>query len=117
VGNMAFLLLGEQRWDQCRPFLERYVALCCGLEDRLGQAQGHLALGRAARALGELTAAAASFDSSLHAAQACGDQALFNDAKVLPRVRLCIVWAGGCARQKEYNQCGCPYATAGEAPV
>ena len=82
MGNMAFLLLGEQRWDQCRPFLERYVALCCGLDDRLGQAQGHLALGRAARALGELTAAAASFDSSLHAAQACGDQALFNDAKV-----------------------------------
>ena len=87
VGNMAFLLLGEQRWDACRPFMERYVALCCGLGEKTGQAQGHLALGRAARALDELAAAAAAFESSLHAAQACGDQALFNDAKVCERER------------------------------
>eukprot|EP00959_Pyramimonas_sp_CCMP1952_P159469 3335294-Pyramimonas_sp.AAC.1 len=46
VGNLAFLLLAEERYEDCRPFLERFTAVCAALNDRKGQAEGHMALGR-----------------------------------------------------------------------
>jgi hypothetical protein len=46
VGNLAFLLLAEERYEEdCRPFLQRFTALCCALNDQKGQADGHMALG------------------------------------------------------------------------
>mmetsp|Transcript_9702 Transcript_9702/g.11246 ORF Transcript_9702/g.11246 Transcript_9702/m.11246 type:complete len:595 (-) Transcript_9702:577-2361(-) len=83
VGNLAFLLLGEERYEESRPFLERYVSVCCALNDGKGQAEGYLGLGRCARALHELRQAADAFESALRAAQDSGDQSLFNEAKVL----------------------------------
>mmetsp|Transcript_38791 Transcript_38791/g.84411 ORF Transcript_38791/g.84411 Transcript_38791/m.84411 type:complete len:506 (-) Transcript_38791:599-2116(-) len=83
VGNLAFLLLAEERYEDCRPFLERFTAVCAALGDKRGQADGHMALGRCARALNALQPAAAAFEFALTAAQAAGDQALFNEAKVI----------------------------------
>eukprot|EP00241_Pyramimonas_parkeae_P015491 CAMPEP_0114281724 /NCGR_PEP_ID=MMETSP0059-20121206/3165_1 /TAXON_ID=36894 /ORGANISM="Pyramimonas parkeae, Strain CCMP726" /LENGTH=543 /DNA_ID=CAMNT_0001402293 /DNA_START=325 /DNA_END=1956 /DNA_ORIENTATION=- len=83
VGNMAFLLMEEEHFEDCRPFMERYVSVCCSLGDKRGQVEGHMALGRAARAVNELEASASAFESALRAAQAAGDQNRFNEAKVL----------------------------------